>query len=128
MMSRFKRPEPSDASPQQVLDAIGAITDWDWETGYSFAHIVLDDVNLLDRHILYCLHPQWISDVMMGRMDDSVKEHKTFDDLNDHQINIYRHAIEHMVEIVTLLNWLLNVPEDTRSIAEDLHHGTDEEQ
>lgn len=112
----FERVKPENATNEDIKKAINEITEWDWTTGYSFAHIVIDDFNLSDRDILYCLRPSWIAEVMNDKLNDEFY-HINSDNvlyLDDWQLSIYHQKIMHMVELIDLLNWLLNTPIEER--------------
>lgn len=115
MSNRFHRPTPATATGDDVKKALKEISDWDWETGYSFAHIVIDDDNLGDGSILFCLRPSWIAEVMNQRIKDAFHGRDVdFNKLETWEWGIYQQQIEHMAEVIDLLNWLLAVPEEVR--------------
>jgi hypothetical protein len=116
MSNLFQRPKPEIATAGDVKKAIDDITARDWQTGYSFAHSVIDDMNLGDGDILYCLRPSWIAEVMNQRLKDEFGFDVEFDKLEKWQWGIYKKQIEHMSELVDLLNWLLDVPEEIRDM------------
>lgn len=115
MSNLFLRPDPRIATAQDIEKAIDGITAWDWETGYSFAHIVIDDMNLGDRNILYCLQPDNIANIMKQRLRDKFRKDRELSTLQDWELSIYREEMRHMAEIVDLLNWILDVPEEVRN-------------
>jgi len=114
MSNIFQRPDPRIATAQDVERALEGITAWDWQTGYSFAHIVIDDKNLGDRNILFCLQPAGIADIMKQRLRDKFGEYRELSTLQEWELSIYREEMRHMAEVIDLLNWLLDVNEDIR--------------
>jgi hypothetical protein len=114
MSNLFQRSKPELATVEDVTKAIDEITKWDWTTGYSFAHIVIDDQNLTDIDILYCLRPSWIAEVMNEKISDELGGKFDFDNLKPEQLSIYEKKVTHMAELIDLLNWLLDVPIEIR--------------
>lgn len=128
MSNLFDRPKPHKATAYSVVKAIEEIQAWDWQTGYSFAHVVLGDQNLGDGHILYCMRPSWVAEVMEQRIRDEFGGVVNFDSLEKWEWRIYYDHAQHMAEILDLLNWLYEVPEEVRDEAECMFHGCDEEE
>lgn len=110
MSNLFQRPKPELATENDVKKALEEITEWDWTTGYSIAYIVIDDKNLSDADILYCLRPSWIAEVMNQKLKDEFDFEPNPVELNPFQLEIYEKIIRHMAEVIDLLNWLLEVP------------------
>lgn len=113
----FNRPNPSSATAADVEKALDEITEWDWQTGYSFAHIVIDDHNLSDKDILYCLMPHQVANVMNQRLKDEFGYIPDLfeSSLSTQELGLYEKQIRHMLEVIDLLNWLLCVPEKVRN-------------
>lgn len=120
MSNLFQRPAPATATADDVRKALAEIVEWDWQTGYTFAHIVIDDHNLGDGSILYCLRPSWIAEVMNEKIADLSRgqDVPAIDQMESWQLQIYQQPIRQMAEVIDLLNWLLDVPEDVRDDAE----------
>lgn len=126
---KWQLPPPGEATPQQVIDGIrnfkhryqaGIIV-----PGYEFAHIVLDDYNLADGHIRRCLDEQadkWtaerIADAKRRLLQWTGTQRGYEQDLQD--IQQYRQVA------TAFLQWLLSVPDETRTEAERLEHGDPE--
>jgi hypothetical protein len=125
MSNLFQRPTPATATIDDVRKALEEIVAWDWKTGYTFAHIVIDDHNLGDGSILYCLRPAWIAEVMTQKIKDHLRGHDmpSLEDMEPWQLQIYRQPIQQMAEVIDLLNWLLDVPEDVR---DDAYHNDED--
>lgn len=119
MSNLFQRPQPATATVADVKNALEEITSWDWRTGYSFAHIVIDDKNLGDGHILYSLRPSWIAKVMNQKLRDEFGFEPDFEKLERWQWGTYEEQIRHMAEVIDLLNWLLDVPIEVREQVDD---------
>ena len=120
MSNLFYRVNPENATVTDVQKALEEITEWDWTTGYSFAHIVIDDKNLSNRDILFCLQPNQIASVMNDRLE---QQFGCIPDLfsnpmSEPDISLYEKQIKHMAEVIDLLNWLLDVPENIRGEVE----------
>ncbi len=113
MTNLFDRPRPKDATIKDIEKSLEEITDWDWTTGYTFGHIVIDDKNLEDGHILFCLNPNRIAETMNQVIKDRFG-HIELDKLEPWDMGDYEDIIRHMAELVDLLNWLLNVPIEIR--------------
>lgn len=113
MSNIFIRPNPKNAKSKDVLKALDDIIKWDWTTGFSFAHSVIDDQNLSDNDILYSLRPDIINEVMQQKLKDAGLS-MDFSNLGAFERIEYIRLIEHMAEVVDLLNWLLNVPVEQR--------------
>lgn len=116
MSNLFNRPNPQDATITDVKKALEEITKWDWTTGFTFAHIVIDDENLEDGHILFCLEPNRIAETINRVIKDEFG-HTDFKKLEPWQWGSYENIIRHMAEVVDLLNWLLAVPIEIREQA-----------
>lgn len=114
MSNFFERVKPEHATEDDVKKALKEITEWDWTTGYSFAHVVIDDENLSDADILYCLRPSWVAEVMNQKLRDEFGFEPDFEKLETWQHPIYEKVIQHMAEVIDLLNWLLEVPISVR--------------
>lgn len=110
MSNIFQRPMSESATEDDVITALEEITRWDWTTGYSFAHSVIDDHNLSDIDILYCLRPSWIAEVMNQKLKDEFEFIPEPQKLNLQEQYVYENIIRHMAEVIDLLNWLLEVP------------------
>lgn len=57
----LSRPDPASASASDIVEALRQILRYNWVAGCSYAHVVIDDYNMSDRDILYCLYssPVW---------------------------------------------------------------------
>lgn len=75
---------------------------------YSFAHIVLDDYNLSDGNIRFCLKTEhiteWITEIAPRW---------------DHTPEALAYMIEHAAYIVRFLGYLLSIPESIRETPEE---------
>lgn len=111
-----------EATPAGILAAIEELTNWDWLTGYSFAHIVTGDINLGDGSILYCLRPDWIAQCVKQDIRDSFGREVDFDKLEPWERDIYSLPIRRMTKTLSLLDWLLDIDEEIREKAEELYH------
>jgi len=111
-----------DVTPQGVLDAIEKFcqeneTDF-IRPGCEFAHIVLDDINLQDADIRYCLDgraDRWERSAI-ARVEGLSEWSRTAIDARIEDIRSYKAAA------IAFLKWLLSVPDSVRTDAEWLEH------
>lgn len=101
--------------PENREDIIAIIDDFTsphyWPTSVgSFAHIVLDDYNLEDGSIDFCLHPDRIDAYL------KLKEESLFKYMNDYVdgLNSMVEILNMSIEIIMFLNWLKSLPEEIR--------------
>lgn len=114
MSNLFIRLAPEIASKEDIDKVIQKIKLWNWETGFSFAHIVLDDYNLDNGSILFCLEPKRVADWTNGRIESYFGKGRTLQQLEKWEWDSYKEIVQMSAEIVDLLSWLLNVPEEIR--------------
>ena len=111
-------------TPQGVLDAIEKFCDEHGTDfimpGYEFAHIVLDDLNLQDADIRWCL------DSRADRWEQSSIERLKHLYTADYEAVALASRIEdikaYRKRATAFLEWLLTVPESVRIDAEWLEH------
>lgn len=75
---------------------------------YSFAHIVLDDFNLEDWHIKWCLDNEHINEYLIDKLRYVLDEYTNYDNYD------YWLLVEGADLTIQFLEWLLTVPEETR--------------
>lgn len=100
-------------SYKQVVDAIDKFCDgMDGLPRYTFGHIVLDDLNLSDGHIEWCLRQDSIHDWFqhaLGHLRSlNVDDMSTFDKFTYRDLTGLRDAV------IIFLRWLLEIPEEIR--------------
>ena len=89
---------------EQVIQIIDAFTKFCPESRYSFGHIVLDDYNLTNGNIEFCLEDETIEEWFSFASSDPTWERFQHDDLVT-----MRNIIE------AFLRFLLAIPEDERA-------------
>lgn len=94
----------------EVLQAIEDFcTTRDDKPRYTFGHNVLDDLNLSDGHIKWCLRQKTINDWFNHANGNNDPESKDFYDQQD-----YEDLTKLRDDTICFLRWLLDVPEEIR--------------
>lgn len=75
---------------------------------YSFAHIVLDDFNLEDWHIKWCLENEQVNEYLIDKLRYVLDEYTNYDNYD------YWLLVEGADLTIQFLEWLLTVPEEVR--------------
>lgn len=120
-MSRFFRPDPTTVGKEVIEKERQRLIDWNWQVTSSFAHIVLDDYNLGDRSILFCLQQdritKWVDREILDTYEKPIPDPSVLEEWERYW---YDDIMEMRDEIIIFLRWLLHTSEDERSQVTDL--------
>lgn len=91
-----------------------AIVETSVDPAYSFAHIALDDYNLSNGDIEWCLHNDRVNEYLMNRYSE-LPEH-AIDHTSDNYWDNYAYwgLIDGVQLTIDFMNWLMTIPEDER--------------
>lgn len=105
------------ATVHQIAHAINAICEWNWVAGYSFAHIALDDYNLDDYSIDFCLNEERISECVNYRISLRYDPLPDYESLPVWERSYLDDEYELRDTTISLLEWLRKTPESERDDA-----------
>jgi hypothetical protein len=129
------RPDPATATGEDIAAALHALTNWNWHTGYTYGHIVIDDYNMGDGSIFFCLttshywdskRDTWSSHAERGVFRRECLEQGITDSfyrgVNVGKLEFWEQAqltdiLEVDAEVCRFLRWLLRTSEEARDQA-----------
>jgi len=99
---------------QDVIHVIRMFCEDDRRYAYSFGHIVLDDYNLDDDCIKFCLRQKTINDWFEHNLQSCDPASSNPESPNDWERYQYDDLTDARDKIIAFLRFLLTIPEDIR--------------
>lgn len=133
------RPDPETATGQDIVAAREGLLAYNWEVGCSYGHIVIDDYNMGDGSIFFCLNTShfWNSDI--GGWDSHPERGRfrrewikrqledngapPIDGMEFWEQYLYADVLRLDAEITRFLRWLSRTTEEARDDAWCLLNG-----